>query len=192
MKRLFVLFFLFSAGAFHLHAQAIGGHKGGARFAANRGDLQIGVAGSYLRPDYGPGTGYQLNPYVALDYRRSYFGLEVDGNLTVHDKSEAHPNSAILGIRLGGDIGNARVYIKPGIGIGHFSGVTTAPSGHSQSYLVYELGGGVDYQLLDHMNVRLFGAYQVWPNFDGDTTAQFDHGGVLNPINAGIGVAYRF
>ena len=192
MKRLLFALLFLSVVASQITAQATIGSRPGAKFAANRADLQIGSGFAYLRPDYGPGTGYQINPYVALDYRRSYFGLELDGNITLHDKAASHPNSAILGIRLGGDVGKARLYIKPGIGVGHFSGVTTAPSGRGQTYFVVDLGGGVDYQLLNHVNVRAFGSYQIWPGFDGDTTAAFDHSGILNPIYGGIGAAYRF
>ncbi len=175
-----------------LAAQSIGGHRGGAEFAASRADLQVGSSFSYLYPDYGPGHGYQINPYAAIDFRRSYIGVELDGNLTVQDKAASHPNSFIFGLRVGADVGKARVFVRPGIGIGHFSGVTTTASSNSQIYRVYELAGGVDYQLLEHTNVRLSGGYQIWPNFDGNTTAEFDHGGHLNPIYAGIGVAYRF
>ncbi len=175
-----------------VRAQTIGTHHNGAKFAANKGDLQIGLAGSYLSPDYGPGSGFMLNPYAAFDFRRSYVGLEVDGNFTVHDKAGSHPNSGVLGLRLGEDLGIFRPYIKPGVGVGHFSGVTTAPGGKSQTYVVLEIGGGVDVQVREHINARAYGAYQFWPSFNGNTTASNNPGGALTPILAGGGIAYRF
>ncbi len=173
-------------------AQTIGGHRSGAEFAASRADLQVGSSYSYLYPDYGHGGAYQINPYAALDFRHSYIGVEVDGNLTVSSKSQTHPNSVVFGLRVGGDVGHLHLFIRPGIGVGHFSGATTAPSANTQLYKVYDLGGGVDYLFSDHFNIRLSGSYQIWPNFDGNTTAALDHGGHLNPIFAGIGGAYRF
>ena len=190
MKRF--LLFLPLLATTHLYGQASGGRHSGAKYAAARGDFKIGLAGTYLRPDYGQGVGYMFNPYVTLDLHKSYFGVELAGNITGHTKTNSKPNSATLGLRVGVDSGNARFYFKPAIGVGHFSGVTTAPTTASQTYLVYEIGGGVDYSLTAHLDGRLFGAYQIWPKFNGDTTAAFDHGGVLNPIFAGVGLAYRF
>lgn len=190
MKRLCSL--LVVIGAASLHAQAVGGNHA-ARFAAAKGFLQVGVGGSYLRPDYGQGVGGMISPYVALDFKKSYVGVEIDGNFGVHTRSTARPNSLMFGLRVGRDFGDKlHLYVKPAIGYGHFSGVSTVPSPTAQNYLVYEVGGGADYRVAKHLNARAYAGYQIWPAFNGDTTSAYDHGGVLNPIMAGVGVAYHF
>ncbi len=175
----------------NVQAQSILGRRA-AKYAASRGNLQIGLTGAYLRPDYGGGVGGMLTPYIALDLKKSHFGGEVDYNRAIDMHSAAKPNSLMFGLRVVGDAGPFRLYVKPAIGWGHFSGVTTTPSGGSENYFVYEVSGGTDMRLTRHINARAFITYQIWPNFDGDTTAQFRHGGGLNPIFAGGGLAYHF
>ncbi len=190
MKRLLSVVLLLLA--VDVHAQILG-RRHGAKFAARRGLLQVGTGVSYLRPDYGPGVGYMVNPFVALDLKKSYVGVEVSGNIKLHTLSTASPNSVTLGLRVGGDLGDRfRIFAKPAIGYGHFSGVTTVASPRAQNYLIYEVGGGVEYRIAEHLNTRVFGAYQIWPKFDGDTTTTYDHGGVLSPVFGGLGIAYRF
>jgi opacity protein-like surface antigen len=161
-----------------LHAQATAA-------AIRRGAIQVGVAGSSYTLDYGEGREEGITVYGDVDISR-HLGAEVAYTnasiITPHDIGE---NNIMAGPRLHFEKGRFSPYVKAVMGratINFQQGYNATSS--SQSYFAYGLGGGVDFHLKRHINIRLIDyEYQRWPNFA-------PHG--LTPTGLSAGVAYVF
>ena len=147
--------------------------------------VQVGVAGSSYTLDYDDGREEGIAIYADLDLPR-HLGIEAlyrNASLqTPHDIGENH---ALVGPRLTIHKGRFIPYAKALVGIGTINfqqGYYQSSS--SQSYLIYAFGGGLDYHLSRHLNIRALDfEYQLWPTFQ-------PHG--LTPTGFSVGAAYAF
>ena len=147
--------------------------------------IQVGVAASSYTLDYGDGREEGVGIYADLDLPK-HLGIEAlyrNASLkTPHDIGENH---LLVGPRLSVHKGRFIPYGKALVGMGTINfqqGYFVSDS--SQSYLIYAFGGGLDYHVSRHFNVRAFDfEYQLWPTFQ-------PHG--LTPTGFSAGAAYSF
>ncbi|HVG26043.1 MAG TPA: outer membrane beta-barrel protein [Acidobacteriaceae bacterium] len=163
-----------------LHAQASA--------AATRGGIaQIGVAYSNSNQDEYTKRLQGITIYGTFELT-NHLGVEGDVHLASALKSYYgyKETSADVGLRYTHRVRRYSPYGKALVGFGHSS----APSPNQivgantpGTYMLYSLGGGLDYRLSDRFNLRAVDfEYQNWPNFA-------PHG--LTPSILSFGVAYR-
>lgn len=160
------------------HAQAIPA-------ATRSGGLQLGVGGTYARPDYNTGIkGYTI--YGNYDFSR-HLGIEADLHfVNVITPADISEDSYLIGPRYRFRYHRFTPYAKALFGLGRFGYQYPSMYGKASTstYGVYSFGGGVDLKATRHLNVRAFDfEYQEWPGYG-------PHG--LTPIVMTIGVAYAF
>lgn len=153
--------------------------------AVSQATLQAGAGISFAKPDYTDKTITGLSVYANLDF---HVGLGLD--LEYHDVNILTPNdlgesSFMGGLRYGHHFHKLYPYGKLVAGVATIhsqQGYFAANS--SSSYGAIGFGGGLEYRLSDHLNLRPIDIeYQRWHNFPPSG---------LSPIVATIGVAYRF
>ena len=153
--------------------------------AIRRGAVQLGIAGASYTLDYGEGREEGFSIYGDVDIR-SYFGAEVAyTNASLITPFDIGENHLMAGPRLHFDKGRFSPYIKAMMGVATIKFQQGYNSrAYSQSYFAYGLGGGIDFHLKRHVNLRLIDyQYQRWPGFP-------PHG--LTPTGISAGVAYVF
>jgi hypothetical protein len=178
-KSWFACFFgltIFAAAPFAL-AQAI-------PTASRAGTLQIGIAGTYVNPDYG--EHYTAGPtlYGTLDFTQ-HIGVEGDIHMaSILTPGDIGEDSYLFGPRYVFHHKRFSPYIKglAGIGVINFQFDNIPHS--SAKYIIYAVGGGLDIKATRHINVRAIDfEYQQWPTFSPHT---------LSPYAITVGVAYSF
>jgi opacity protein-like surface antigen len=159
-----------------------------ATAAATRGGMaQAGVSYSYSNEDEYPGKHLQgITLYGTYDLN-NHLGVEGDVHLDSALKSYFGytESSYDVGVRYVRHYRRYNPYAKALVGLGHANAPspTQIVGGSSPgSYMLFGLGGGLDYGISDHFNARADFEYQRWPNFP-------PHG--LTPPIFSIGVAYR-
>ena len=152
--------------------------------ASRIGSIQLGAGGMFASPDYGTSIYRDLTFYGDFDFSQ-HLGAEFDIHFATNTPQDESEDTYMIGPRYTVRHKKFGAYGKALFGLGRFgfqSGSFSQP--YTDSYFVYSLGGGVEYQATHHINVRAFDAeFQKWPGFP-------PHG--LSPIVYTIGVAYVF
>jgi opacity protein-like surface antigen len=164
-----------------LHAQATA--------AATRGGIvQAGAAYTFSNEDQYPGKHLQgMTLYGTFDLN-NHLGVEGDVHLASVFKSyfQYKETSYDAGLRWTQHYRKFNPYAKALVGFGHSSAINAQQivgGSTPGSYFLYGLGGGLDYNLTDKINIRVVDfEYQRWPNFP-------PHG--LTPPLFSFGAAYR-
>jgi opacity protein-like surface antigen len=163
-----------------MHAQATA--------AATRGGMaQVGVAYSTSNEDQYVGKYLQgMTIYGTFDLN-NHLGVEGDVHLDSALKSYFGytESSYDVGLRYVRHYGRFNPYAKALVGLGRSkaqSSTQIVGGSTPGSYMLFGLGGGLDYSVSSHINARADFEYQRWPNFP-------PHG--LTPPIFSIGVAYR-
>lgn len=157
------------------HAQAV-------PTASRGGAIQVGVAGTFISPDYTEQYMKGVTFYGDLDLTQ-HLGVEGDIHYSIITPDDLSENSYLLGVRYKWHYKRFEPYAKVLGGIARFGFQSgTYPTPTTNTYGEYAVGGGLDVRATRHINVRAFDVeFQKWPGFD-------DHG--LSPIAYTIGVAY--
>jgi opacity protein-like surface antigen len=157
------------------HAQAV-------PTASRTGEIQIGVAGTLINSDYAPKYYKGLSVYGDFDFFHNV-GIEGDMHFSLITPNDNSENSYLLGPRYSFHYKHFQPYAKALFGVGRFGfqqGYYHFAS--SATYFQYAVGGGLDYQVTRHINVRPFDIeFQKWPGFEPNG---------LSPIVYNFGVAY--
>ena len=179
MKRLLLTIsavLLCAGSAQHLRAQA-------APTATRNGRLQLGAGISISRPDYTPHTNKGITGYADFDLTY-HLGVEA----VIHETSIITPgdigeDSYLVGPRYVFHLHRFQPYVKVLFGFGRFNTQFDNRPHTSDTYGVYAIGGGLDYRVSPHINIRGDYEGQRWPNFPPDG---------LTPSVTTIGVGYAF
>ena len=160
-----------------LHAQAV-------PTATKSGTIEAGAGVTLLDPDYAPKNDGGVTAWVDGDFFHFYhvtIGVDIQLNFTgVIAPDDIGENSYLVGPRFSHRFfGKYQVYGKIDFGRGTISNQLYKTS--SSFNIVPAFGGGVDYHLARHYNVRAEVVEQKWPNFEPHT---------LSPITASVGVLY--
>ncbi|HEY6413105.1 MAG TPA: hypothetical protein VIX42_05430 [Edaphobacter sp.] len=118
-----------------------------------------------------------LAVYGSFDFTR-HFGVQGD----IHKLSLSKPgeDSYLFGPRYVFHHGRYHPYLKFQGGVGQFQTKFST----AYTYKIYAFGGGLDFHLKQHINIRGFDLeYQKWPQFPFDG---------ISPIVGTVGVAYAF
>lgn len=148
--------------------------------------IQVGAGLSAFQPDYNPGTikGYSI--YGTFDFT-SHLGIEGDIHIVnVITPGDIAENSYLVGPRFVMARGRFHPYAKAlaGIGVFTFQPVYVTESSSSSSHKMYSLGGGLDFRVKRHWNVRAIDfEYQRWPGFGANG---------ITPLGITVGAAYVF
>lgn len=157
------------------HAQAV-------PTASRTGSLQIGGAVTLISSDYAPRYYKGLSIYGDLDLFHN-IGIEGDIHYSIITPDDTSENSYLLGPRYSWHHKRFTPYAKALVGFGRFGFQQGFyPVASTFTYGEYAVGGGLDYQVSRHINIRPFDVeFQKWPNF---------HPNGLSPIVYNFGVAY--
>jgi len=141
-------------------------HAQAAPTASRAGIGQIGVGWSFAKPDYAQKNIQGLTIYGSFDFTR-HWGIAGD----IHRNSLITPSdigedSYLLGPRYVFHHNRFTPYIKAQGGLARFKYLYDyAPHTH-YTYKIFALGGGVDYEATQHINIRAIDfEYQKWPQF---------------------------
>ncbi|HMH12913.1 MAG TPA: hypothetical protein VK578_07375 [Edaphobacter sp.] len=118
-----------------------------------------------------------LSVYGSFDFTR-HFGVTGD----IHKLSLSTPgeDSYLFGPRYVFHHNRYHPYLKVQGGVSRFQTIYNT----AYTYKIYAFGGGLDFQLKNHINIRAFDLeYQKWPQFPFDG---------ISPIVGTVGVAYAF
>jgi hypothetical protein len=159
------------------HAQAV-------PTASRAGSIQVGVAGTITKPDFGQTNIEQITFYG--DYDIPYnLGIEGVIHYSVNTPSDVSENSYMAGPRYILRYKRFEGYGKALFGVGHFGlqkGSFANPN--TATYFEYALGGGVDIHVKRHFNIRAFDfEAQKWPGFATNG---------LSPLSFTFGASYVF
>lgn len=147
--------------------------------AARQIDLQAGGGFTYARPDYGSNLrGFAL--YSTLDVTDHWGGEFVFHQANARDNSKVYERTYEIGPRYHRTYGRFKPYIKGMYGRGVFNYPQDAAN---LAFNLFAAGVGVDYAVLDRLNVRADFEYQHWLSFPPNG---------LTPMLITIGVAYHF
>lgn len=180
MKRILfttlVVFLLWTA-AQTSHAQA-------APTAIRSTGLQVGVGYSFAKPDYGQRNIQGYSIYGTFDFTR-HIGIEGDiHRVNVFTPNDIGESSYLLGPRYVLHFGRFHPYAKGLLGVGFFQTDYDIQPNSNYSYKMYAFGGGVDYTVSRHLNVRAIDfEYQRWPGYKPSA---------LTPYVFTFGAAYHF
>lgn len=147
--------------------------------ASRAADLQFGGGFVMAAPDYGPRiAGYKL--YGTYDFR-SHYGVEAQFNqVSSHTGDQVYERTYEIGVRYVRHYGNFNPYARLMYGRGVFNFPLDIAN---LAYNMGVIGGGVDYNLRTHINVRVDYEYQQWIGFPPNGLA---------PQLGSVGVAYHF
>lgn len=173
--------------AFLLWTTAPFSHAQATPTATQGGSIQLGAGYSFASPDYGQKKIQGFTIYGDYDFTR-HWGIE--GNIhrvsiiTPYDIGE---DSYLLGPRYVFRHNRFRPYAKAQLGFGRFK-TDYVPAEHlanyTNTYKIYSFGGGLDYHLNRHVNIRAVDfEYQGWPGYGKNG---------LSPYVFTFGAAYTF
>jgi len=169
--------FLLLSASYASHAQAVPA-------ATRGGSIQLGGGFSFAKPDYGQKNIKGFSAYGDYNFTR-HIGVEGDIHLnSVFTPQDIGEDSYLLGPRYVFHFHRFQPYAKFLGGIGRFVTQYDTSPHQAFTYGIYAFGGGVDYHLTSHLNVRPVDfEYQKWPGFA-------DSG--LTPMVWTFGAAYTF
>lgn len=140
---------------------------------ATKASLQVGGGYTFASPDY-LNSATATNPYIQgytifadLQTARR-FGIEGEYHgLTVITPRDFGQTSLLFGPRFAFSMEDrARLYVKAMGGMGHMVFQTPSYPAHSDTYGVFTGGGGIEFRLSRHINLRPIDVeYQFWPGF---------------------------
>ncbi len=172
-----------------LHAQR---SRGASATAVRQGDLQVGGGFSYAIPDYSPAHFRGYNGYATLDFT-PHIGFEFNlHQVNTPTKELFYERTYEFGLRYVRHYGRLHPYVRGSYGRGVFNYAQPDnprdPNSNSHvvanlAYNLFAIGGGVDVNVLRHVNARADFDWQKWTNFP-------PHG--LAPEVFSAGVAYHF
>lgn len=141
--------------------------------------IQAGAGGLYLNNDFTEHSNKGVSAWADYDFNR-LLGVEA----SVHFGSIVSPddigeNSYSIGPRISYRRKRAAFYAKLLFGRGS---ITNQQTNTSSTYNSYTYGGGLDYRLSQHFNLRVVDfEQQKWPNFEPNT---------LSPLAISVGLMY--
>lgn len=174
VKNIFFVAALLSTPAF-LFAQA-------SPTGIRRASLQVGAGFSNANTDYVPNRVNGTTIYADYDFFH-HLGLEGEFRYLKDGRSNIYEKTYEVGPRYSRTYGRFSPYVKGLYGRGVFNFTYRGERTANLAYNLVAFGGGVDYRLLRHVNVRGEYEYQRWFGFPL-------HG--LTPSAVTIGAAYRF
>ncbi|QHS51841.1 porin family protein [Edaphobacter sp. 12200R-103] len=174
VKNIFFVAALLSTPAF-LFAQA-------SPTGIRRASLQVGAGFSNANTDYVPNRVNGTTIYADYDFFH-HLGLEGEFRYLKDGRSNIYEKTYGVGPRYSRTYGRFSPYVKGLYGRGVFNFTYRGERTANLAYNLVAFGGGVDYRLLRHVNVRGEYEYQRWFGFPL-------HG--LTPSAVTIGAAYRF
>jgi opacity protein-like surface antigen len=162
-------------------------------------DIQIGGGYSYVTPDSEPHDYTGGAAYANVNFR-AHYGIEGEFHFAKDSAGTGqYEKTYEIGPRYFRTYGRFTPYVKVMFGRGVYNFVAPCTPGYDKNCsatgpivyvtvanLAYNLiagGGGVDYALLKHVNVRADWEYQRWLNFEGSS---------LSPNVFTVGAAYHF
>lgn len=151
-----------------------------AGYTATRGfRLQAGAGGMYLNNDFTQQGDKGLAAWIDADITR-YLGVELEAHRgTIISPSDVGENSYLIGPRISYRRGKFMPYAKVMFGRGT---IVQDRLNESSSYNIYAFGGGLDYHLSRHFNVRAVDfELQKWGDFEPHT---------LSPFMISVGLMY--
>jgi hypothetical protein len=152
--------------------------------ASRAGQIQAGLGGFVLSPDFGQQKIQGLTFYADFDFGQ-HFGGEGEIHYSWRTPSDVSENTYLIGPRYIVRHKKLDGYAKALFGVGHFGlqeGSFADPN--TASYFAYAVGGGAEFQASRHINVRLIDfEAQKWPGFANNG---------LSPLLATFGVAWVF
>ena len=159
-----------------LHAQAVA-------TAIKTGSIEAGAGVTYLNNDYSPHHNDGITAWADYDflhYFHTTIGADVQLNFTgIIAKDDIGENSYLVGPRFSHRFYDKyQLYGKIDFGRGTISNQLYKTS---SSFNIYSFGGGLDYHVARHYNIRAEVDEQKWGNFEPHT---------LSPITASVGVLY--
>jgi hypothetical protein len=183
LKRILSILFI----AFLMWTTARISHAQAAPTATRRSTLQLGAGYSYASPDYGQRKIQGYTIYGTFDFTK-HWGIEGDiHRISVITPTDIGEDSYLLGPRYVFPVGRFRPYAKGLLGFSRFKTdydpLSNRPN-YANTYKIYSLGGGLDYTLTRHLNIRAVDfEYQKWPGFRTNG---------LTPYVVTFGAAYSF
>lgn len=147
--------------------------------AARRLDFQAGGGFTFARMDYS-NNGKGLALYTTLDVSNHFGGEFAFHQVRANDGSNVGERTYEIGPRYYRTYGHFKPYVKGMYGRGVFNYPQNIAN---LAYNLFAAGVGVDYAVLEHMNVRADFEYQRWLSFPRNG---------LTPQLFTIGVAYHF
>ena len=148
------------------------------------GIAQIGAGWSIASPDYSPQKIQGLSIYGTFDLT-NHWGIEGDVHrISLITPADIGQDSYLVGPRYVFHHNRIHPYAKALIGLGRFQYLYDYTPHYYYTYKIYSLGGGVDFQARNHINVRVVDLeYQKWPGFPANG---------ITPLVLTFGVAYAF
>jgi opacity protein-like surface antigen len=154
--------------------------------AARAADLQVGAGLTVARHDYEfapPEDGTYISGatvYATYDFR-PHLGVEFNfRQLSSHDADHMYERSYEIGPRYVWHLRRFNPYVRVSYGRGVFNFPGDVAN---LAYNMFAAGGGVDVNVLKHLNARVDFDYQDWLKFPGTT---------VRPSVGTVGVAYHF
>ncbi|QNI36294.1 porin family protein [Edaphobacter albus] len=175
-KKILIATVVCATSATTLHAQA--------RPTATRpASLQVGVGWSNANTDYLPQRVNGTTLYVDYDFYH-HLGVEGEFRYLKDGQSNIYEKTYEIGPRYSRTYHERySPYVKALYGRGVFNFTYRGQTLANLAYNMMAVGGGLDYTLVRHINLRGEYEYQHWFGFP-------DHG--LTPSMVTIGAAYRF
>jgi hypothetical protein len=170
--------------AFLLWTSAQISHAQAAPAATRSGSIQLGGGFSFASPDYGKTKIKGFSGYGDYDLTR-HLGIEGDIHLnSVFTPTDIGEDSYLIGPRYVFNLHRFHPYAKFMGGFGRFKYQYDTVPHTAYTYGIYAFGGGVDYHLTTHLNIRPVDfEYQIWPGFAANG---------LTPMVWTFGAAYAF
>lgn len=164
--------------------------------AVRKADLQVGGGFSYAWPNFD--YSFSRNNFrgwtIYADYDfLPHWGIEFDVHQVNGPGSDkSYERTYELGGRYKRRYGRFNPYLKGmyGRGVYNFPPIGGNFAGNL-AYNLFTAGAGVDYNLLNHVNVRADYEVQKWLGFPGNTAAFGPNFG-MTPQLLTVGAAYRF
>ncbi|SNT39270.1 Outer membrane protein beta-barrel domain-containing protein [Granulicella rosea] len=163
------------AGATAASAQALPSAAGGG------GTVQVGVGGTFLNPDYGSKNNGGITAFADYDFMR-FVGVEGEAHFGgLISPSDITENTYLAGPRVSYHYNKLTGYGKALFGRGT---ILNQDTGQSSAFFAIVYGGGVDYRITQHINIRCIDFEQEkWRAFEPHT---------LSPYTVTVGVSYVF
>jgi hypothetical protein len=150
---------------------------------ATRSPIQVGAAFSFGSPDFGTAYTRGVTAFGTVGFSRR-FAVEADAHFdNLVTPQGVGENTFVVGPRYSIALeGRANVYVKLLGGVGQFKYNLPVFIPSSQTYGVLAGGGGIEYRLSTHINVRAIDLeLQTWPGHPPRG---------LTPFVASMGIAY--